>query len=67
VMLGISYMLSELFVKLIEVSDKVTCASGCEVTLGMNSNVRVVALVGKEGCNTGRSTGHIVVGKLSKW
>ena len=59
-------MLSELLVKLIEVSDKVTCVSGCEVALRMNSNVWVVALVGEEGHNTSRSTGHIVVGELSK-
>ena len=50
-MLGISYMLSELLVKLIEVSDEVTCTSGRKVTLRMNSNVWVVALVGKEGHN----------------
>ena len=65
--LGVSYMLSELLVKLIEVSDKVTCASGREVTLGMNSNVWVIALVGKEGRNTSCSTGRIVVGELGKW
>ena len=65
--LTVSYMLPELLVKLIKVSDKVTCASGREVTLGMNSNVRVVALVGKEGRNTGRSTGHVVVSELGKW
>jgi len=60
-------MLPELLVKLIEVSDKVTCASGCEVTLGMNSNVRVVALVGEEGRNASRSTGRVVVSELGKW
>ena len=27
----------------------------------------MVMLVGKEGCDSGSSTGHIVVGKLSKW
>ena len=27
----------------------------------------MVTLVGKEGCDSGSSTGHIVVGKLSEW
>ena len=27
----------------------------------------MITLVGKEGCDSGSSTGHIVVGELSKW
>ena len=60
-------MLLELLVKLIEVGDKVLGVSQSEVTLRMNSNVQVVALVGEEGRNTSRSTGCIVVGELGKW
>ena len=63
-MLGVSYMCLELLVKLIKVCDKVTCTSGCEVTLRMNGNVQVIALVGEERCDSGCGTGHIVVGKL---
>ena len=63
-MLGICYMYLELLVKLIKVGDKVTCARGCEVALGMNSNVRVIAFVGKERSDSGRSTRCVVVGKL---
>ena len=59
-------MLLELLVKLIEVGDKVSCMSQSEVTLRVNSDVRVVALVGIEGHNTGGCTWHVVVCKLSK-
>ena len=62
-MLGVSYMCLELLVKLIEVCDKVTCACGCEVALGVNSNVRVIAFVGKERSDS-CSTGCVFVGKL---
>ena len=34
---------------------------------GMNSEVQMITLVGKEGCNLGSSTGCIVVGELSEW
>ena len=27
----------------------------------------MVTLVGKEGCDSGSNTGHIVVGKLNEW
>ena len=27
----------------------------------------MITLVGKEGCDSGSSTGHIVVGELGKW
>ena len=33
----------------------------------MNSNVRVVALIGIEGCNTGGCTWCVVVCKLGEW
>ena len=33
----------------------------------MNGEVRMITLVGKEGCYSGSSTGRIVVGELSKW
>src|SRR6266481_6320653 len=60
-MLGVSYMHLELLVKLIEVGDKVMCARRREVVLGMNSNIWVIALVGKEGSDSSRSTGCVVV------
>ena len=64
-MLGISYMCLELLVKLIKICDKVTGAHGCEVTLGMNGNIQVIAFVGKEGSDPSCSTRHIFVGELS--
>ena len=27
----------------------------------------MITLVGKEGCNSSSSTGHVVVGKLGEW
>ena len=39
--LSVSYMHLELLVKLIKICDKVTCAGGHKVALGMNSNVWV--------------------------
>ena len=41
--------------------------SRSEVTLRAKSNVQMIALVGIERCNTGSSTWHIVVCKLSEW
>ena len=37
-----------------------------KIMLGMNCEVQMVALVGKEGCNSGGSTGCIVIGKFGK-
>ena len=54
-------MLLELLVKLIEVSDKVSCMSRSKVALEVNSDVLVVTLVGIEGHNTGGHTWHVVV------
>jgi len=64
--LGISCVLLELLVKLIEVSDKVLGTSQSEVVLGVNSDVWVVTLVGIEGHNTGGRTWRIVVCELGK-
>jgi len=59
-------VLLELLVKLVEVGDEVSGASQSEVTLGVNSNVWVVALVGIEGCNTGGCTWRVVVCELGE-
>ena len=42
-------------------------ASRSKVAFGMNCEVQMVALVGKEGHDSGGSTGHIVIGKLGEW
>jgi len=42
-------VLLKLLVQLVKVSDKVTCACRSEVTFWVNSKVRIVTLVGKEG------------------
>jgi len=63
--LSFSDMLLKLLVQLIEVGDKVTCMCGSEVVFRVNGKVRMITLVGKEGCNTGSGTRSIVVSKLS--
>ena len=65
-LLGISSVLLELLVKLVEVSDEVLGTSQSKVVLGVNSDVRAVALVSIEGCNTGGRTWHIVVCELGE-
>src|SRR5882724_13364291 len=59
--LSFSDMLLKLLVQLIEVSDKVMCACGSEVMFRVNGKVRMITLVGKEGCNSGSGTWSIVV------
>src|SRR5882724_6113275 len=54
--LSFSDVLLKLLVQLVEVGDKVTCACGSKVTFQVNSKVRMVTLVGKEGCNAGSGT-----------
>src|SRR5882724_9224958 len=51
--LSFSDVLLKLLVQLVEVGDKVTCACGSEVTFWVNTKVRMITLVGKEGCNAG--------------
>ena len=63
--LSFSDVLLKLLVQLVEVSDKVMCACGSEVTFRMNGKVRMVTLVGKEGCNAGSGTRGIVISELS--
>src|SRR5882724_10537844 len=63
--LSFSDMLLKLLVQLVEVSDKVMCACGSEVTFLVNGKVQMVTLVGKEGCNAGSGTQSIVVSELS--
>src|SRR6266481_10221963 len=63
--LSFSNVLLEFLMKLVEVSDKVTCVCGSEIALGMNGNVQMIALVGKEGHDSGGCTWRIVEGELS--
>ena len=63
--LSFSNMLPEFVVEFIEVCDKVTSACRSEVALRVNCEVRMITLVGKEGCNAGSSTRSIVVSELS--
>src|SRR5882672_7531469 len=51
--------------KFVEVGDKVTSACGSEIALRVNCEVRMITLVGKEGCNAGSGTQSIVGSKLS--
>src|SRR5882724_5223907 len=63
--LSFSDVLLKLLVQLVEVGDKVTCACGSKVTFQVNSKVRMVTLVGNEGCNASSGTWSIVVSELS--
>jgi len=61
-MLSFSDMLLKLLVQLVEVGDKVMCASRSEVTFRVNGKVRMMTLV---GCNASSGTRSIVVSELS--
>jgi len=63
--LSFSDVLPKFLVKFVEVGDKVTSACGSEVALRVNCEVRMITLVGKEGCNAGSGTRSIVVSELS--
>src|SRR5882672_4655757 len=63
--LSFSDVLPKLLMKFVEVGDKVTSACGSEVVLRVNCEVRMITLVGKEGCNAGSGTRSIVVSELS--
>jgi len=63
--LSFSNVLPKFVVKFVEVSDKVTSTCGSEVTLRVNCEVRMITLVGKEGCNASSGTQSIVVSELS--
>jgi len=47
--LSFSDMLLKLLMQLVEVSDKVTCVCGSEVTFWMNCKVRMITLLAKKG------------------
>ena len=64
-MLSFSDVLLKLLVQLIKVGDKVTSTCGSEVAFWVNGKVRMVTLVGKEGCNASSGTQSIVVSELS--
>src|SRR5882672_4579235 len=51
--LGFGYVLPEFMVELVEIGDKIACMCGGKVTLGVNSEVWVITLIGKEGHNAG--------------
>src|SRR5882672_359343 len=63
--LSFSDVLLKFMVKFVEVGDKVTSVCGSEVTLRVNCEVRMITLVGKEGCNASSGTRSIVVSELS--
>src|SRR5882672_10943748 len=63
--LSFSDVLPKFLVKFVEVGDKVTSACGSEIVLRVNCEVRMITLVGKEGCNAGSGTRSIVVSELS--
>ena len=63
-MLSFGNVLLEFLVKLIEVSDKVTCTCGSNIMLRINDNVWMITLVGKEGCDSSSCTWVIVEGEL---
>src|SRR5882724_4690326 len=63
--LSFSDVLLKLLVQLVEVGDKVTCVCRSEVMFWVNGKVRMITLVGKEGCNASSGTRSIVVSKLS--
>ena len=64
-MLSFSYVLLKLLVQLVEVGDKVMCACGSEGVFRVNGEVRMITLVGQEGCNASSGTQSIVVSELS--
>src|SRR5882672_9577299 len=63
--LSFSDVLPKFLMKFVEVSDKVTSACRSEIALRVNCEVRMITLVGKEGCNAGSGTRSIVVSELS--
>src|SRR5467141_606767 len=63
--LSFSDVLPKFLMKFVEVGDKVTSTCRSEVALRVNCEVRMITLVGKEGCNAGSGTGSIVVSELS--
>src|SRR5882724_7429783 len=64
-MLSFSDVLLKLLVQLVKVGDKVTCMCRSKVTFRVNGKVRMITLVGKEGCNASSGTQSIVVRELS--
>src|SRR5467141_1140001 len=63
--LSFSDVLPKFLVKFVEVGDKVMSVCGSEVTLRVNCEVRMITLVGKEGCNASSGTWSVVVSELS--
>ena len=58
-------MLLQLLVQFVEVCNEVMSTGRSEVTFRVNHKVWVVALFGVKGRNSGSSTRHIFIGKLS--
>src|SRR5882672_4365418 len=54
--LSFSDVLLKFMVKFVEVGDKVMSMCRSEVALRVNCEVRMITLVGKEGCNSGGGT-----------
>jgi hypothetical protein len=64
--LGFGYGGLEFLVEFIEIDDQVFSASGGEVTIRMDCDVRVITFVGKEWRDTSSSTRSIVLSELGK-
>ncbi len=59
-------VLSEHLVKFIEICYELSCPSGSDVTIRVNRDGRVVALVGVEGGDTSGSIQSVVIRKFRK-
>src|SRR3979490_1211946 len=63
-LLGGEDCLAEFLMKFVQVHNEVLSSRRSEITFGMDGEVRVVAFIGKEGQDSSRSTGSIVVGEF---
>src|SRR3979490_2660142 len=55
---------AEFLMKFVQVHNEVLSSRRSEITFGMDGEVQVVAFIGKEGRDSSRSTGSIVVGEF---
>ena len=62
--LGSRDSLSELPMKLVEITSEVASVGGSDIGVGLDGDRRVVALVGEEGSHAGGSVRGVVVGEF---
>src|SRR3979490_524740 len=55
---------AEFLMKFVQVHNEVLSSRGSKISFGMDGEVWVVAFIGKEGRDSSRSTGSIVVGEF---